>query len=108
MKSREDTLPVEFENREINVDARLLGKSLDLDPSTVLARIKDGAITSLCEQGIGNDAGRYRLTFFHKNRRCQIVVDRKGKVIRRSSLDFGDRSLPASARMKQAFSDRRK
>lgn len=101
MRPRDDALAVEFENGEISVDARVIGKSLDLDPPTVLTRMREGAITSLCERGVDEDAGHYRLTFFHKSRRCQIVVDRDGRIVRQSTLDFGDRPLPRSARTKR-------
>jgi hypothetical protein len=60
--------------------------------------MRKGEITSLCERGVNEDAGRYRLTFFHKSRRFRLVVDGTGTVIQRSTVDFGDRPLPASIR----------
>jgi len=60
--------------------------------------MRKGEITSLCERGMNEDAGRYRLTFFHKSRRFRLIVDRSGTVIRRSIVDFGDRPLPAAMR----------
>jgi hypothetical protein len=57
-----------------------------------------GAITSRSERGIGEDAGLYRLTFFHAGRRLRLIVDSAGRVIRRNAIDFGDRSLPAALR----------
>jgi hypothetical protein len=30
--------------------------------------MREGEITSLCEHGVDDDAGTYRLTFFHRNR----------------------------------------
>ncbi len=62
------------------------------------AMMRKGEITSLCERGINEDEGRHRLTFFHKSRRFRLVVDGTGTVIRRSTVDFGDRALPASIR----------
>jgi len=50
--------------------------------------MRKGEITSLCERGVNEDAGRYRLTFFHKSRRFRLVVDGTGTVIQRSIVDF--------------------
>jgi Family of unknown function (DUF6522) len=98
MKPNESLAPIEFGAEGLNIDASLVGAGLDLDPATVLARMHEGAITSLCERGVDEDAGQYRLTFFHGNQRCRIVVDQDGNVLRRSMLDFGDLPLPASVR----------
>jgi hypothetical protein len=98
MKPNENLALIEFEAQGINIDARLIGDSLNLDPAIVLTRMHEGAITSLCERGLDDDAGRYRLTFFHGSQRCQIIVDGDGKVLRRSMLDFGDQPLPAALR----------
>jgi hypothetical protein len=57
-----------------------------------------GKITSLCERGIDADRGRHRLTFFSEHRRFRLVVDDRGAIVRRSTLDFGDLPLPASVR----------
>jgi hypothetical protein len=53
-------------------------------------------ITSLCERGVGEDDGRWRVTFFHESRRFRLVIDEGGNVIQRSTIDFGDRQLPIS------------
>lgn len=83
---------ITFENGAIEVDARLVGEGLGIDAALVPARIRAGAITSLCERGEGDDAGRYRLTFFYEGRRFRIVIDAEGKVLQRSLLDFGERA----------------
>ena len=88
---------VEFEEGGISVDADLIAEGLGLEPSTVPVLMREGTITSLCEHGIDRDAGLYRLTFFYLNRRLSLIVDSKGKVRRRSLLNFGSHPLPASA-----------
>lgn len=88
---------IEFEEDGISVDAGLIAEGLGLEPSTAQARMREGAITSLCERGIDRDAGLYRLTFFHLSQRLRLIVDSDGKVRRRSLLNFGDQLLPASA-----------
>jgi hypothetical protein len=89
---------IEFEEGAIQVDATIVAEGLGIEPSLVQERMRDGKITSLCERGIDEDNGRYRLTFFSENRRFRLVVDEKGNVVQRSAIDFSDRSLPVSAR----------
>jgi hypothetical protein len=62
--------------------------------------MREGKVTSLCERGVGEDAGRYRLTFFHENRVLRIVVDEDGNVLEQSTADIGAgrRSPPRSKR----------
>ena len=80
------------------VDAAVLGGGLGVDPFRVPGLLRAGEITSLCEQGVDNDRGRFRLTFFYKSKRLRLVVDELGRVARQSSIDFGDRPLPVSLR----------
>ena len=39
----------------------------------------------LCERGVDEHAGRYRMTFFHENRRFRLVVEEEGNAIQRST-----------------------
>lgn len=89
---------IAFEEGALRVDATTVGEGLGLDPSAVQTLIREGKITSLCERGVDEDAGRYRLTFFHGNRRFRLVVDEAGTVIQRSATDYGDRPLSTSMR----------
>lgn len=89
---------IEFEQDDISVDVAIVAMGLGIEPSLVQERMRAGTITSLCERGIDEDEGRWRLSFFSKNRRLRVVVDDKGNVVQRSAVDFGDRGLPASAR----------
>ena len=93
---------IEFEEGAIQVDATIVAEGLGIEPSLVQERMRDGKITSLCERGIDEDNGRYRLTFFSENRRCRLVVDERGNVVQRSAIDFSDRPLPVSARKPDA------
>jgi hypothetical protein len=86
---------VEFEQGALSIDAAVIGHGLNVEPSLVPVRMREGKITALCERGFDEDAGRYRLTFFYENRRFRLVVDEEGK---RSTVDFGDRPLPRSMR----------
>jgi hypothetical protein len=87
-----------FENNSISIDARAVAKSLDLDAADVLSLIREGKITSTCERGVDEDAGTYRLTFFHASRRVRLIIGEGGNIIRRSTIDFGDRPTPGAYR----------
>ena len=89
---------VEFEEGIISIDAAVVGRGLDVGPSLVQSWMREGKITVLSERGVDADAGPYRLTFFHENRRFRLVVDEEGNAIQRSTVDFGDRQLPTSMR----------
>lgn len=89
---------IEFQAGAIQIDSRVIGEGLNMDPSIVQEFIREGKITSRCERGIEEDEGRYRLTFFSKHCRFRLVIDSMGNVIQRSTINFSDRPLPASAR----------
>jgi len=93
---------VEFEEGTLSIDAAVVGRGLNVEPSLVPVRMREGKITVLCERGFDEDAGRYRLTFFYRNRRFRLVVDEEGNVVQRSTVDFGDHPLPASMRKPSA------
>ena len=89
---------VEFEEGALRIDAAIIGRGLNVEPFLVQVRMREGKITVLCERGVDEDAGRYRMTFFHENRRFRLVVNEEGNAIQRSMVDFGDRPLPTSMR----------
>jgi hypothetical protein len=89
---------IEIQNGAMDIEASIVAEGLQIDPSLVQAMMRNGEITSICERGVNEDTGRYRLTFFHKNRRLRLTVDATGTIIRRSIINFGDRTLPASMR----------
>jgi hypothetical protein len=92
---------IHLEENSISVDATLIGRSLGIDESLVQDLMRKGQITSLWEHGVDDDAGTYRLTFFHRNRRARFIVDGSGNIIRRSAIDFGDG--PGAPRMRRSL-----
>jgi len=86
---------ISFANGAIEVEAPVIAEALDLPPEVLMTMVRSGQITSLCERGVDTDEGRYRLTFFHRSKRLRFVVDEGGQIIRRSTIDFDDRPLPA-------------
>jgi hypothetical protein len=75
---------VKFEQGGVRVDAEVIAAGFAIDPALVHALLREGKITSLCECGIDQDSGLYRLTFFHQNRRLRVVTDAAGNIIERS------------------------
>ncbi|HVV92419.1 MAG TPA: DUF6522 family protein [Hyphomicrobiales bacterium] len=89
---------VTFAADGIEIGAEAIAAGLGLAPAAVPPLMRNGEITAQCERGVGADAGRHRLTFFHRGRRLRLVVDDSGQIILRSAVDFGDRPMPSSLR----------
>ena len=68
------------------VDAEELGTAFDLDPATVPESMRAGEITSRCETGLDEDAGRWRLTFYCGGRALRLTVDGSGTILARSTF----------------------
>jgi hypothetical protein len=81
---------IEIQDGAFQIDASVLGEGLGLEPSQVPELLRSGAITSRCEQGVDEDEGRYRLTFFHDHRRMRVIVDATGSILQRSSINYGN------------------
>lgn len=94
--------PVTFAEGDFEIDASVIAAGLGIDEAGLQAGMHDGRITSLCEKGVDDDAGRFRLTFFSPNRRFRLLVDEAGTILQRSTIDFGDRPLPASAKRRDS------
>ena len=90
--------PIEIEDGDVQIDASIVAEGLGLTPLLLRQEMRAGRITSLTERGVDADLGRHRLTFFSKHRRFRVVVDATGAIIQRSAVDFGEASLPKSAR----------
>lgn len=88
---RVPTMRLERNEEGFSIDASLLGELLDVSPRDVQTLMRNNEITSRCEQGEGEHAGQYRLTFFYKGRRARLSIDESGRVVRRSILDIGER-----------------
>lgn len=69
------------------VPAEWIAAGLGLTPDIVGALMRQGAITGQCEKGMGDDAGRWRLTFHHQGRRLRLTVDDEGRLLKRATFD---------------------
>jgi hypothetical protein len=88
--------PVEFENGAVEIDASIIAEGLGIALPLLKEQMRAGRITSQSERGVGDDSGRYRLTFFSEHRRFRVIVDEGGAILQRSTLNFGDATLPKS------------
>ena len=52
---------VEFGEGTLRIDACVIGRGLNVEPSLVQVRMRERKITVLCERGVDEDAGRYLL-----------------------------------------------
>lgn len=89
---------IEFEHGAIQIDAAIVAEGLGLALPLLQEEMRAGKVTGVAERGIDADSGRHRLTFYSEHRRFRVVVDENGAIVQRSSVDFGDSSLPKSAR----------
>ena len=89
---------ISFEDGSPTVDAETIAQGLGIRAIDVQPLMRSGEMTSRCEVGQGEDAGLTRLTFFLRGSRFRIVVGAAGQVVWRSTIDFGQRGLPASLR----------
>jgi len=88
----------EWKDGAIQVDADIVATGLGIDSARLRNEMRNGKVTSLCESGIDQDSGRHRLTFFSESRRFRLVVDDKGQILQRSTINFDGKPLPASVR----------
>jgi hypothetical protein len=48
---------VDFEQGTLSIDAAVIGRGLNVEPSLIPVRMREGRITVLCERGYDEDAG---------------------------------------------------
>lgn len=68
------------------INAEDLGPLLGVEPPRVPELMREGLITSRSERGEGDDEGRFRLTFWHKQTTLRLVVQADGTVIGQSRI----------------------
>lgn len=81
---------------DFTVDAGLLAGAFALDQDMVQAKMRAGEITSLCATGVGEDAGRFQLTFHYQARALRLIVDESGAVLSKGMEINGRRRKAAS------------
>ena len=76
------------------VEASVIAAGLDIETDRVVVLLRSGEITSKSEEGIGEDAGFHRLTFYYGNRRFRVIIDETGQIVRGSTVNFGALGRP--------------
>jgi hypothetical protein len=82
---------VERKAGDFVIDAALLAEAFALSQDEVKAQMRTGTITSRCEAGVDDDAGRWRLTFFRGDRALRLTVDAAGDVLSRATFPVAPR-----------------
>lgn len=77
---------VEREGEGFIVDAAVLSRAFGLPEDEVRQMMLDGRITSRCEAGVDEDAGRWRLTFLHDGRNLRLTVDGAGEILKQATF----------------------
>lgn len=70
--------------RAMEIDARVIGAGLGLEPPQVQALMQAEKISLLCERGTGEDRGCHRVTFYYSGRRFRILIDKGGRIFEAS------------------------
>lgn len=65
----------------VEVDSPIVARGLKLPVEQFMAEMRRGIVYSLSERGIGEDEGRFRLTFRYRDRQFRIVVTATGEVV---------------------------
>lgn len=68
-------------NPEVEIDAALVADGLGLEVEEFRRLMEQRKISVLCERGTGEDAGLYRASFYHGQRRVRMVVDASGTPV---------------------------
>ncbi len=82
---------VERDGADFIVSAGVIGAALLVPAADVQGLLRTGQIKTQSEEGVGDDEGRWRLTFTLGQRRLRLVVDKVCAVITKSVVDFGQR-----------------
>ena len=74
-------MKLEVEEGRVVIDAFDLAPLINCDPSEVPGLMRTGQITSVFEQGEGEDAGRFRVTFRYRDTRVRFTCAADGTVL---------------------------
>ena len=71
---------IEVRGDEATIEAGHLAAKLGLSVDRLRAEMRRGIIYGVVERGVGEDAGRLRLTFRHRARSWTVVVEADGTL----------------------------
>lgn len=81
--------PISLNEEGATIDAAILAEGLGIEAAEIDVMIREGRLTSSFEKGIGEDEGRFRLTFWIEGKRLRVVVDNRGTVLQKFRTNFG-------------------
>lgn len=87
---------ISFNDQMIEIDATLIAKGLGMHPDVLRQAMREGRVTRTVEKGEGEDAGRFRVTFYSLNCRLRLLFNDEGILLQTSSADYS-RKLRASS-----------
>ena len=71
---------IEVEGEEVTIEAGHLAAKLGLPVDRLRAEMRRGIVYGTVERGVGEDAGRLRLTFRFRARSWTVVVEADGTL----------------------------
>ena len=71
---------IEVRGEEATIEADFLAAKLGLSLDRLRAEMRRGIVYGVVERGVGEDAGRLRLTFRHRARSWTVVVEPDGTL----------------------------
>ena len=66
------------DSSEIVIDAATVAPRLGLTPERFMEELRRGLVFQVTEMGVGEDAGRIRLTFRYRAREFSMILDANG------------------------------
>ena len=88
---------ITFADEMIEIDATLIAKGLGMHPDALRQAMREGHVTRTIEKGEGEDAGRFRVTFYSPNCRLRLLFNEEGTILQTSSADYSRKARRASA-----------
>ena len=79
-------MTIERNGDDFVVHADLLADAFGLSETDIREGMRAKRITSQSETGVGDDEGRWRLTFFYQDRAVRFIVDEHGEVLKRAGF----------------------
>jgi Family of unknown function (DUF6522) len=72
---------IEIQGGEVTVEASYLAARLGLSVNRLREEMRRGLVYGVVERGVGEDAGRLRLTFRYRVRSWTVIVQRDGTLL---------------------------
>lgn len=88
---------IRFTDQMIEIDATLIARGLRMDPDALREAMQQGLVTRIVEKGEGEDAGRFRVTFYSPTCRLRLLFNAEGTLLQTSSADYSRKPRAAPA-----------